>query len=135
MGLEKCYLEMVWFIGFGFLDHEIFKFKDERFLLSQHISQQKSNFKLKYLTILTSKPYKLYHFQKVLFKVFLSSLNLKRSFFWIADDVIKKMADFGPFWVILGDINYEILQMTPFSSSTFHDLSAKNSQNSLLSNF
>ena len=37
MGLEKCYLEMVWFIGFGFLDHEIFKFKDERFLLNQHI--------------------------------------------------------------------------------------------------
>ena len=51
MGIEKCYLEMVWFIGFGFLDHEIFKFKDERFLLSQHILQQKSNFKLKYLTI------------------------------------------------------------------------------------
>ena len=51
MGLEKCYLEMVWFIGFGFLDHEIFKFKDERFLLSQHILKQKSNFKLKYLTI------------------------------------------------------------------------------------
>ena len=37
MGLEKCYSEMVWFIGFGFLDHEIFKFKDEQFLLSQHI--------------------------------------------------------------------------------------------------
>ena len=28
MGLEKCYLEMVWFIGFGFLDHEIFKFRN-----------------------------------------------------------------------------------------------------------
>ena len=51
MGFEKCYLEMVWFIGFGFLDHKIFKFKDGRFLLSQHILQQKSNFKLKYLTI------------------------------------------------------------------------------------
>jgi hypothetical protein len=35
------------------------------------------------------------------------------------------MGDFGPFWVILGDINDEILQMTPFSSSTFHDLSEK----------
>ena len=27
MGLEKCNLEMG--IGFGFLDHEIFKFKDQ----------------------------------------------------------------------------------------------------------
>ena len=51
MGLKKCFLEMVCFIGFGFLDHEIFLFKDERFLLSQHILKQKSNFKLKYLTI------------------------------------------------------------------------------------
>ena len=78
MGLEKCYLEMVWFIGFEFLDHEIFKFKDGRFLLSQHISQQKSNFKLKYLTIYTSKPCKPYHFQKVLSKVHLFSLVSKR---------------------------------------------------------
>ena len=51
MGLEKCYSEMVWFIGFGFLDHEIFKFKDEQFLLSQRILQQKLNFELKYLPI------------------------------------------------------------------------------------
>ena len=51
MGLEKCYSEMVWFNGFRFLDHEIFKFKNKRFLLRQHILQQKSNFKLKYLTI------------------------------------------------------------------------------------
>ena len=40
MGLEKCCLEMVCFTGFEFLDHEIFKFKDERFLLSQHILQK-----------------------------------------------------------------------------------------------
>ena len=29
MDLEKYYLEMVWFIGFRCLDHEIFKLKDQ----------------------------------------------------------------------------------------------------------
>ena len=33
------------------------------------------------------------------------------------------MMDYDPFEVILGDLNDEILQMTPFSSSTFHNLS------------
>ena len=33
--------------------------------------------------------------------------------------------DFVPFWFILGDLSDEIRQMTPFSSSTFHDLSGK----------
>ena len=37
----------------------------------------------------------------------------------------RNMADniSGPFGAILGDLNDEILQMTQFSSSTFHDLS------------
>jgi len=35
----------------------------------------------------------------------------------------RKMADFGRFGAILGDLNNEILHMTPFSSSTLHDLS------------
>ena len=35
----------------------------------------------------------------------------------------RKMTDFGPFGAILGDPNNEILHMTPFSSSTFHNLS------------
>ena len=33
------------------------------------------------------------------------------------------MADFGPFGAIIGVLNDEILQMTQFSSSTFHNLS------------
>ena len=33
------------------------------------------------------------------------------------------MADFGPFGAILGYLNDEILQITPFSPSTFHRLS------------
>ena len=35
----------------------------------------------------------------------------------------KKMRDIWPFEAILGDLNSEVLQMTPISSSTFHDLS------------
>ena len=35
----------------------------------------------------------------------------------------RNMADFGPFRAILGDLNDEIIQMTQFSPSTFHDLS------------
>ena len=35
----------------------------------------------------------------------------------------RNTVDFGPYWAILGDLNDKILQMTPFSSSTFHDLS------------
>ena len=35
----------------------------------------------------------------------------------------ENIADFGSFGVILQDLNNEILQMTPFSSSTFHNLS------------
>ena len=35
----------------------------------------------------------------------------------------RNMVDFGQFWAILGDPNDKILQMTPFSSSTVHDLS------------
>ena len=33
------------------------------------------------------------------------------------------MMDFGSFGATLRDLNDEILRMTPFSSSTFHDLS------------
>ena len=35
----------------------------------------------------------------------------------------RNTVDFGPYWAILGDLNDKILQMTPFSSSTFRDLS------------
>ena len=35
----------------------------------------------------------------------------------------RNTVDFGPKWAILGDLNDKILQITPFSSSTFHDLS------------
>jgi len=35
----------------------------------------------------------------------------------------RNMADFGPFGVILGGLNDKFYHMTPFSSSTFHDLS------------
>ena len=34
----------------------------------------------------------------------------------------RNMVDFGPYWAILRDLNDNILQMTPFSLSTFHDL-------------
>ena len=34
----------------------------------------------------------------------------------------RKMADFGSFEAIMRDLNDKILQMTPFSSSNFHDL-------------
>ena len=37
----------------------------------------------------------------------------------------RNMADFGSFWAIMGGLNDKILQRTPFSSSTFHDLSDK----------
>ena len=35
----------------------------------------------------------------------------------------RNMVDFGSFGTNLGDLNDEILQLTPFSSSTFHNLS------------
>ena len=64
------------------------------------LSQQKSLiFKLKYLVIEPSKPYKLYHFQVVLFKANPFSQISKCKTFYIADDVIKK---YGGFWVIWG---------------------------------
>ena len=34
----------------------------------------------------------------------------------------RNMADFGPFGAILGYLNYEVLQITPFSPNAFHRL-------------
>ena len=35
----------------------------------------------------------------------------------------RNTVDFGPYWAILGDLNDKILQMTPFSLTTYHDFS------------
>ena len=72
--------------------------------------------------IVPSNLYKLYHLQVVLFKAnpFSQISKCKTSCMMTSS---RNMADLESFWAIMGDLNGKILQMTPFSLSTFHYLS------------
>ena len=101
---EKCDLEIEWFIGFRGLDCKIFEL-EVSLLLQNVLSQQKSLiFKLKYLVIEPSKPYKLYDFQVVLFKVNpFSQISIHVKLPVKPMTSSRNMADFESFGAILGD--------------------------------